>query len=91
MCQPVSQGLLRLASEARIVIAKNAAGLRLPALDPNSAQDSSADLEEWDLGAEWFILGDTPLGSGRDMLSSAAFGSLKVGESHDTESAYSQL
>ncbi|KAJ2812818.1 hypothetical protein H4S07_001132, partial [Coemansia furcata] len=91
MCQPVSQGLLRPESEARIVIAKNAAGLRLPALDPNSAQDSSADLEEWDLGAEWFILGDTPLGSGRDMLSSAAFGSLKVGESHDTESVYSHL
>ncbi|KAJ2690990.1 peroxisomal assembly protein [Coemansia spiralis] len=93
MCQPVSQGLLRLGSEARIVIAKSpsVAGLRLPALGPSSTLDSDADSEEWDLGAEWFILGDTPFGSGRDVLSGAAFGSLKVAGSHEVESASSDL
>ncbi|KAJ2868846.1 peroxisomal assembly protein [Coemansia aciculifera] len=93
MCQPVSQGLLKPGSEARILIAKSPSvtGPQLTVSDPNSTQDSSVDLEEWDLGAEWFILGDTPLGKGRDMISSAAFGSLKVSGSLETESAYSHL
>ncbi|KAJ2737039.1 peroxisomal assembly protein [Coemansia sp. BCRC 34962] len=93
MCQPVSQGLLQLGSEARIVIAKSpsVAELQMPVLGPSSSLDSDADSEEWDLGAEWFILGDTPLGSGRDVLSSAVFGGLKITGSHEAKSAPSDL
>ncbi|KAJ1888526.1 hypothetical protein LPJ71_008458, partial [Coemansia sp. S17] len=93
MCQPVSQGLLRPESESRVVIAKShyVAGPQLDVPDLNSTQDSDGDSEEWDLGAEWFILGDTPLGNGRDMLSSAAFGSLSVSGPLETESTCSHL
>ncbi|KAJ2032932.1 peroxisomal assembly protein [Coemansia sp. S3946] len=93
MCQPVSQGLLRPEGEARVVIAKShyVAGPQMDVPDLNSTQDSDGDSEEWDIGAEWFILGDTPLGNGRDMLSSAAFGSLSVSGPLETESTCSHL
>ncbi|KAJ1736282.1 peroxisomal assembly protein [Coemansia biformis] len=94
MCQPVSQGIVARGSSPRIIIAKlppqsrpEAPGLSGRGVldsrgDPVSAPSTSGDCdaEQWDLGAEWFILGDVPLGNSRDMLVDAAFGGLQATE-----------
>ncbi|KAJ2741923.1 peroxisomal assembly protein [Coemansia sp. BCRC 34301] len=93
MCQPVAQGLFRPGSEARIIIAKRPS-VPVPSsqdLDSSATQDSATDLGDWDLGAEWFILGDTPLGNSRDALANTLFSDLKVSESHEPGSEDSRL
>ncbi|KAJ2511282.1 peroxisomal assembly protein [Coemansia sp. RSA 1939] len=77
MCQPVMYGIVSKGSEPRIVVTK------LPTTVSDTAskgpetsnQDACGDTSDdgWDLSAEWFILGDIPLGSGRALLADAAF------------------
>ncbi|KAJ2784557.1 hypothetical protein H4R18_001022 [Coemansia javaensis] len=89
MCQPVSQGVLCGGSRPRIIVTK------LPPHGPDApgdgpAQPDAADplAEQWGgLGAEWFILGSSPLGSSRDRLAAAAFGSTWLAEAHGLQDA----
>ncbi|KAJ2714111.1 peroxisomal assembly protein, partial [Coemansia spiralis] len=76
MCQPVSQGIMAADGSTRVVIVK--VPPQHPAV-PGEAHDApgACDAEQWDLGAEWFILGDVPLGAGRDRLADAAFNGLQ--------------
>ncbi|KAJ2454953.1 peroxisomal assembly protein [Coemansia sp. RSA 2336] len=72
MCQPAMQGILSSASEPRIIIVKQP---QSATPTPVAMQDQSEDLDpgQWDIGAEWFILGDTALASERSKLVDAAF------------------
>ncbi|KAJ2208777.1 peroxisomal assembly protein [Coemansia sp. RSA 521] len=81
MCQPTTQGVFARDSDPRIVVVKNPAQSSALAhsnshngseLDDLQETDDS-DLEQWDIGAEWFILGGSALESGRGKLVDAAF------------------
>ncbi|KAJ1739339.1 peroxisomal assembly protein [Coemansia sp. RSA 1086] len=72
MCQPAMQGILPGASEARIIIVKQTQSA-ISASEDLQDQSEDMDLGQWDIGAEWFILGDTALASERSKLVDAAF------------------
>ncbi|KAJ2573182.1 peroxisomal assembly protein [Coemansia sp. RSA 1813] len=88
MCQPVMQGIIRQGTNPRIVITK------LPTNVPSitsqtsnvSNQVANEDMDDgqWDLGVEWFILGDIPLGSNRDKIAGAAFNDMLLTNKADT-------
>ncbi|KAJ1947634.1 peroxisomal assembly protein [Kickxella alabastrina] len=68
MCQPVSQGVIRSDSGGaapRIIIVKTkspaASGTQDAHLLLEEQSGSEFDAEQWDLGAEWLILGNAPL------------------------------
>ncbi|KAJ1805467.1 peroxisomal assembly protein, partial [Coemansia sp. RSA 2598] len=74
MCQPVSQGVVSVGSATRIAIVKCGSALHARTDEAaNLTWDSAADetnpkssefsnvIEQWDLGAEWLILGNEPL------------------------------
>ncbi|KAJ1886085.1 hypothetical protein LPJ81_006773, partial [Coemansia sp. IMI 209127] len=77
MCQPVMQGIICKGDNPRIVITKlptDTSGVASETPD-DASQDAYEDMDDdqWDLGVEWFILGDIPLGSSRDKIAGAAF------------------
>ncbi|KAJ2084415.1 peroxisomal assembly protein [Coemansia sp. RSA 988] len=81
MCQPTFCGIISKDRLPRIIIAKDTA--EEPNAICNGRSSTDVDLEydaedemafnQWELGAEWFILGNTPLGSDREKLANAAF------------------
>ncbi|KAJ1995831.1 peroxisomal assembly protein [Coemansia spiralis] len=81
MCQPVIQGVVRKGSNPRIIITKSTGVTKQNALVPDTRyseyrSDNGGDIgddEQWNLGVEWFIIGDIPLGSNRNKIAGAAF------------------
>ncbi|KAJ2000089.1 hypothetical protein H4R26_004775, partial [Coemansia thaxteri] len=68
MCQPVAQGLLQQKGDPRIIITKCSSS---DFQDPSVDFVPIADTEQWDLDADGFILGDSPLGSSLAMRAGA--------------------
>ncbi|PIA19112.1 hypothetical protein COEREDRAFT_57839, partial [Coemansia reversa NRRL 1564] len=80
MCQPTSCGVISKERLPRIIIAKDTAqestavSRHISAdIDPEYDAKTDMDFYQWDIGAEWFILGSTPLGDDREKLANAAF------------------
>ncbi|KAJ2848340.1 hypothetical protein GGI22_005752, partial [Coemansia erecta] len=87
MCQPVIQGIICKGDNPRIVITKLPTNTPSVAGEPpdDERQDAyeDTDNDQWDLGVEWFILGDIPLGSSRDKVAGAAFNDLMLVDKAD--------
>ncbi|KAJ2827271.1 peroxisomal assembly protein, partial [Coemansia erecta] len=81
MCEPTTQGVLPKDGDPRIIVVKSSTHGSTQAypdlhnsVDSDSTQEADDfDLEQWDLGAEWFILGGSALETGRSKLVDAAF------------------
>ncbi|KAJ2613600.1 peroxisomal assembly protein [Coemansia sp. RSA 1365] len=79
MCQPTFCGVISRERLPRIIIAKDTAQESAASrqsstdIDPEYDTEADMDFDQWDLGAEWFILGSTPLGEDREKLANAAF------------------
>ncbi|KAJ2223033.1 peroxisomal assembly protein [Coemansia sp. RSA 485] len=74
MCQPVSQGVIFIGNNTRIAIVKSESVPYAPAGQSagpitgsafdnigSTSRQFDSELEQWDLGAEWLILGNQPL------------------------------
>ncbi|KAJ1725523.1 peroxisomal assembly protein [Coemansia erecta] len=71
MCQPVSQGIVYSnSSNTRIILVKSLSAEDSSATDDQvaepSTEDNVLDIDQWDIGAEWLILGDAPSLENRD-------------------------
>ncbi|KAJ2852651.1 peroxisomal assembly protein [Coemansia brasiliensis] len=74
MCQPTMQGVISDASKTRIIIVRQSQnGISAGVKIHKQLESENLDLGQWDIGAEWFILGDTVLASERSKLVDAAF------------------
>ncbi|KAJ2787451.1 peroxisomal assembly protein [Coemansia interrupta] len=72
MCQPVSQGIVYSnSSSTRIILVKSlsaedSSNMDSQAAEPSTEDNDVLDVDQWDIGAEWLILGDSPSFDNRD-------------------------